>query len=135
MLIFDIIKHEGVYKMKYESGKIIKGCVTGIESYGIFVSFDEYYSGLIHISEVSNNFVRNIGDYVNIGGTIKAKILEVDDDSCQLKLSIKDINYRTNKRNRTKIEETGTGFELLKENLDHWVNEKTGNNTKKNQKF
>ena len=135
MLIFDIIKHEGVYKMKYESGKIINRCVTGIERYGIFVSFDEYYSGLIHIYEVSNNFVRNIGDYVNIGETIKAKILEVDDDSCQLKLSIKDINYRTNKRNRTKIEETGTGFELLKENLDHWVNEKTGNNTKKNQKF
>ena len=38
-----------VYKMKYENGKIIKGCVTGIESYGIFMSFDEYYSGLIHI--------------------------------------------------------------------------------------
>ena len=104
--------------MKYESGKIIKGCVTGIESYGIFVSFDEYYSGLIHISEVSNNFVRNINDYVSIGETIKAKIIDVDDDSCQLKLSIKDINYRTNNKNKEQIKETGTGFELLKENCE-----------------
>ena len=60
--------------MKYENGKIIKGCVTGIESYGIFMSFDEYYSGLIHISEISNNFVRNVNDYVNIGETIRVKI-------------------------------------------------------------
>ena len=113
-----------VYKMKYEDGKIAKGCVTGIENYGIFVSFDEYYSGLIHISEISNNFVRNINDYVNIGETIKVKILEVDHESCQLKLSIKDINYRTNSKKRTKIEETGTGFTLLKENLELWIQEK-----------
>ena len=51
---------------KYEKGKIITGCVTGVENYGIFVTLDEYYSGLIHISEISNNFVRNINDYVNI---------------------------------------------------------------------
>ena len=45
---------------KYENGKIVVGCVTGIENYGIFVSLDEYYSGLIHISEVSNKFVKDI---------------------------------------------------------------------------
>ena len=75
-----------VYKMKYENGKIIKGCVTGIENYGIFMSFDEYYSGLIHISEISNNFVRNVNDYVNIGETIRVKIIDTDHENCQLKL-------------------------------------------------
>ena len=35
---------------KYEKGKIIKGIVSGIESYGAFITFDEYYTGLIHIS-------------------------------------------------------------------------------------
>ena len=48
----------------YTKGKIIQGTVTGIETYGIFVSLDEYYSGLIHISEVSHNFVKDINDYV-----------------------------------------------------------------------
>ena len=42
---------------KYRKGNIVKATVTGIESYGVFVSFDEYYTGLIHISEISNNFV------------------------------------------------------------------------------
>ena len=42
--------------------------------------------------------------YVNVGETIKVKILEVDHETCQLKLSIKDINYRTSARKRTKIE-------------------------------
>lgn len=110
--------------MKYEDGKIVKGCVTGIENYGIFVSLDEYYSGLIHISEISNGFVKNVNDYVNIGETIKVKILEVDEENCHLKLSIKDFNYRMGNRKRNKIVETGTGFYLLKENLDKWIEEK-----------
>ena len=66
---------------KYEVGNIVTGNVTGIEKYGIFVSLDEYYSGLIHISEISDNFVRDVNDYVKYGDTIKAKIIEVDDDS------------------------------------------------------
>ena len=55
---------------KYEKGEIVLGCVTGIEKYGIFVNLDEYYSGLIHISEVSSSFVRYIHDFVKLGETI-----------------------------------------------------------------
>lgn len=109
---------------KYEKGKIITGCVTGIESYGIFVTLDEYYSGLIHISEISSNFVRNINDYVNVGETIKAKVVDTDDENCRVKLSIKDINYRINNQKRTKIIETNSGFMPLKNSLDSWINEK-----------
>ena len=112
-----------VIDLEYKSGKIIKGCVTGIEKYGVFVGFDEYYTGLIHISEISNNYVRNINDFVNIGETIKVKILNVDKENFQLKLSIKDIDYRLKNYNKSKIKETGTGFYLLKENLDKWLEE------------
>ena len=45
---------------KYKIGDIVQGCVTGIEKYGVFVNLDEYYTGLIHISEVSDLYVRNI---------------------------------------------------------------------------
>lgn len=110
--------------MKYKEGKIAKGCVTGIESYGIFVGFDEYYSGLIHISEISNNYVRDINDFVNIGETINVKILDVNDENYQMKLSIKDINYRINNKKRNKIKETGSGFEKLKNELNKWIDEK-----------
>ena len=117
---------------KYEKGKIITGCVTGIESYGIFVTLDEYYSGLIHISEISNNFVRNISDYVNIGETIKAKVVDTDEENYHVKLSIKDVDYRINNQRRTKIVETNEGFMPLKNNLDRWISSKLEDINKKN---
>lgn len=111
-------------KSKYEEGKIVKGCVTGIEKYGIFVSLDNYYSGLIHISEISDGFVRNINDYVNIGETILVKILSVDDDNYHVKLSIKNIDYRINSVKKYKIKEVGSGFKCLANNLDMWIDKK-----------
>mgnify|MGYP003470701933 CR=1 FL=1 len=77
----------------YKKGNIVTGCITGIEKYGAFVSLDEYYKGLIHISEISKNYVKNINDYVKIGDTIRAKVIDVDNDSFHVKLSIKDLNY------------------------------------------
>ena len=109
---------------KYEKGKIVTGCVTGIEKYGIFVGLDEFYSGLIHISEISSGFVKNINDYVNIGETIKVKVVDSDDESYHVKLSIKDIDYRLNHRNRQKIVETEKGFSILEEHLGQWIDEK-----------
>jgi len=108
----------------YGKGKIVTGCVTGIEEYGIFLGLDDYYSGLIHISEISNNFVRNISDYVNIGETIKAKVIDVDPETYHVKLSIKNLDYRMNKKKRSKIVETEKGFGPLRDNLDGWISKK-----------
>ena len=47
---------------KYKVGSTVTGNVTGIEKYGAFVSLDDYYSGLIHISEISDGFVKDIND-------------------------------------------------------------------------
>ena len=125
---------------KYNIGEIVLGCVTGIEKYGVFVNLDEYYSGLIHISEISSSFVRNIHDYVKLGETIKVKILEEDEESHHVKLSIKDFDYRIGKKKNEKIVETVTGFTTLQTKLEEWVykkytklNEKTQKN-KKNKK-
>lgn len=106
---------------KYKENSIVKGTVTGIEKYGVFVSLDEYYSGLIHISEISNGFVKDINDFVSIGDTIKVKVLEKEEDDYHLKLSIKNIKYKTNFKKRKKIEEVGSGFGILKENLNNWI--------------
>lgn len=110
---------------KYECGKVVTGCVTGIENYGIFVGLDDYYSGLIHISEISTKFVKDVNDYVNIGETIRVKIVDKDEESFHLKLSIKDIDYRVNNKRRNKIAETDKGFETLSIKLEDWIEEKT----------
>lgn len=110
--------------LKYEKGKIVKGQVTGIEKYGIFVSLDEFYSGLIHISEISDGYVKNINDYVNIGETIRAKVVETDEDNYHVKLSIKNINYKIKKKNNNTLVETKLGFQPLEEKLPDWIDNK-----------
>lgn len=109
---------------KYKSGEIVSGCVTGIEKYGVFVNLDEYYSGLIHISEISDNFVRNINDYVKIGETIKVRILEENPKEHHVKLSIKNLDYRITKKKSERINETSLGFSTIKKQLNIWVAEK-----------
>ena len=79
---------------KIKKGRIIRGTVSGIESYGVFVSCDDYYTGLIHISEISHGFVKNITDFVKIGDLIFVEILDVDEELGHLKLSIKNIEYK-----------------------------------------
>ena len=107
---------------RYKKGRIVKGVVSGIETYGIFVTLDEFYTGLIHISEISYDFVKSIADYVNIGETIFVEILDVDDTTCHLKLSIKNIDYKYHKKKaKRKIKETELGFRTLAYKLPKWI--------------
>lgn len=110
---------------KYKQGDIVKGTITGIENYGAFVSLEEYYTGLIHISELSYNFVKDVNDFFQVGDTIFVEILEVDDDSCQLKLSIKNIDYKKKETPTRKkhIIETPHGFHTLEKLLPQWIEE------------
>lgn len=122
----------GVTMTKYKKGKIVKAIVSGIESYGIFVTLDEYYSGLIHISEISHNFVKDVNDYVSVGDIIYVEILDIDEELFQLKLSIKNINYKKTKKIVNKrIIETPLAFKTLQYKLPIWIKESL-NNVKKN---
>lgn len=108
--------------MKFKEGKIIKGTVTGIENYGIFVSFNEFYSGLVHISEITDGYVKNIHDYVDIGEDIFVKVIGVDESQNHLILSIKGIEYKkSSKQQKKKIKETSLGFKTLEYKLPIWI--------------
>ncbi len=109
---------------KYKKGDIVTGCVTGIEKYGVFVNLDEFYTGLIHISEISDLYVRNVNDYVEVGQTIKCKVIDVIDEENHLKLSIKNVDYQIGKKKLKKIEETKDGFSTLAKMLPKWEKEK-----------
>lgn len=107
---------------KYRKGKVVRGTVTGIENYGIFISLDEFYNGLIHISEISHGFVKDINNFVKIGETIYVEVLDVDEESCHLKLSIKNITYKIKSTsNKKRIIETKHGFRTLSYKLPDWI--------------
>ena len=114
----------------YKTGSIVKCQVTGIEKYGAFVSIDNEYTGLVHISEVSNDFVKNVDSFLKIGETIYCQILDVDEDNKHLKLSIKNINYKSN--SQSKVKESRLGFLPLKNKLDGWIKDKISEINKNN---
>ena len=109
---------------EFKEKDIIKAKVTGIQEYGAFVNIDNEHDGLVHISEISYGYVKNINDYVKIGDKIYAEIINVDDKTNQLRLSIKDIDYKNDGSRLKRIAETKSGFEPLKDNLDEWINRK-----------
>lgn len=109
--------------IKYKKDELVECLVTGIENYGIFIRVDYEYSGLIHISEISEDYVRNINDYVTVGERINAKIIEIDEDYFRMKLSIKNIDYKINK-DSLKIIESPNGFGPLVNNLKNWTEKK-----------
>ncbi len=84
--------------MKYRGwptpGELVVGKVDAIEDFGVFVDLEEYEDkrGLVHISEVASGWIKNIRDHVREGQTVVAKVLDVDESSQQIDLSIKDVN-------------------------------------------
>ena len=89
----------------YKIGDIIEVEVSGIENYGIFVKAEDDYTGLIHISEIDNNYIKDINKYVKVGDDIYANVIGVDDATKHLKLSIKNMNYNDNNHGKRTIKE------------------------------
>lgn len=119
---------------KYKIGDVVTGKVTGIADYGIFVSLPDGTSGLIHISEISDHFVKNVSDYATLGEKIRFEVVGYRDDK-HYKLSIKSF---LDNADRKKINETTKGFTTLKKLLPVWVKDKTREikeNAKKNNNF
>jgi small subunit ribosomal protein S1 len=73
---------------KLSVGDTVKGVVTGVVDFGVFVNVDGI-EGLVHISEISWERVNNPADYVKVGDTIEAKIISIDKD--RLSLSMKQL--------------------------------------------
>ena len=106
----------------FKIGDTVKCVVTGFKEYGIFVRVNDEYNGLIHILEICNSFVHKVTDYAEIGEEIYAKVIEVNEITKHLKLSIKNINYKID--GKEKEESNKDGFLPLKEHLGLWINEK-----------
>jgi predicted RNA-binding protein with RPS1 domain len=73
----------------YQVGEIVTGIVTGLQPYGAFVTLDDGTVGLIHISEISDRFVRNVEDYLRLGDRVAVRLLAFEADTSHAKLSLK----------------------------------------------
>ncbi|MFQ9973374.1 S1 RNA-binding domain-containing protein [Coprobacillus cateniformis] len=73
-------------------GDIIDVTITGIQPYGAFASLPDHSSGLIHISEISDKFVRSVESFVHVGESIRVKVIDIDEVTHQAKLSLKAMH-------------------------------------------
>jgi general stress protein 13 len=78
-------------KQSFNVGDTTQGIVTGIKKYGVFLSFEGGYIGLLHISDISKNFVNNISNYFRVGDEITVLIKKVDEGTKFLNVSVKDL--------------------------------------------
>jgi polyribonucleotide nucleotidyltransferase len=84
------------YDFQPEVGKIYKGKVASIMKYGAFVDIAPGVAGLLHVSELADEFVKDVTKYVNEGDIIKVKVIGVDSQG-KIKLSIKDLKEEEKK--------------------------------------
>jgi len=75
---------------KYPSGSTVKGKVTNVTDFGIFVEIEEGIEGLVHISELSTKRVKSSGELFSLGDTVTAVVKNVDSKSRKIRLSVKD---------------------------------------------
>ncbi|WP_025782950.1 S1 domain-containing post-transcriptional regulator GSP13 [Sporosarcina sp. D27] len=116
---------------KYEAGEELSGTVTGIQPYGAFVALDESTQGLVHISEITYGFVKDINEHLSVGQQVTVKVLEVDETDKKISLSIRSLQdpptptkkfTRPRKSLQERVDEQDEkGFNSLKDKLRDWI--------------
>jgi len=86
--------------MLVEVGKIVDGKVSGITSFGAFVQLSNGQTGLVHISEVAEEYVKDIKTHLKENQTVKVKIISVDNNG-KISLSIKKALDNNNSKSST----------------------------------
>ncbi|OCL25731.1 RNA-binding protein S1 [Orenia metallireducens] len=82
--------------MSIEVGSIVKGVVTGITKFGAFVELDGGESGLVHISEVADAYVKDVNNYLKLNEEVNVKVISIGKDG-KIGLSIKQLSEANKK--------------------------------------
>ena len=91
--------------MSNEIGEILEGKITSITNFGAFVALPDSRSGMIHISEISNEFVKDINSFLKVGQEVKVKVCSVDEKG-RIALSLKQAVENNNvNAKKTSIEQ------------------------------
>ncbi len=78
---------------KYQSGQIVRGKVTKITNFGVFVGLEDGLEGLLHISELADHKIENPEEIVKVGDEIEVKVLRVDSEERKIGLSRKRVEW------------------------------------------
>ena len=80
----DVLKFEDLTE-----GMVLTGTVRNVIDFGAFVDIGVKYDGLVHISEMSNNYIKNPSEVVSVGDIVKVKVIKIDQERKKVGLSMK----------------------------------------------
>ncbi len=106
--------------MSIEVGSKLQGKVTGITNFGAFVELSEGTTGLVHISEVADNYVKDINEHLKVGDEVTVKVINVEKDG-KIGLSIrkaKDQPQRPQRPQRPRNNNKGNDHQRPQENFE-----------------
>jgi len=114
--------------VNYQVGDLVIGKVVSVKPYALFLSFDDGSKGLLHISELSDAYIRDIEKYGSVGDEMKVKILSIDETNGFLRVSVKRVpqeeQYSTHvNESRIFLDENEKDFSALEEKLPTWIKE------------
>ncbi|WP_350343748.1 S1 domain-containing RNA-binding protein [Proteinivorax tanatarense] len=87
--------------MSLEAGNIVTGTVTGITNFGAFVKLPEGETGLVHISEVADTYVKDINNFLKVDQEVKVKVISVDEKG-KIGLSIRQASPNPKPKEKAK---------------------------------
>ena len=101
--------------MQLEVGSIVDAKITGITNFGAFAQIDGGKTGLIHISEIAVDFVKNIEDFVKVGDVLKVKVISCEKG--KISLSAKKVIEEERARKASRPAEVDLFEKPKEENL------------------
>lgn len=100
-------------QQRLKEGDIVEAEVFKITSFGAFVKLADGRRALIHISQVADNFVKNINDHLKLGDSVKARVLSIEGEKIDLTLKRPKedlVSYPKGKEFKSSFEDKLNGF-------------------------
>ncbi len=111
--------------MKVKVGDVIEGTVVKVYPRYAILLFDDGLTGLLHISEVSNHYIRSFTDYVKTGNIYKVKVISFDEEGPSMRVSLKALTGSERRESiaRMRVKDENISCKALLEALPHWIEE------------
>lgn len=94
MVMVNFEREGKAYCMSLKAGEIVEGVVKTITNFGAFIDLGNGVTGLVHISEVSDGYVKDVSEFLEQNQKVKVKVLAVDEANKKITLSIKKANEK-----------------------------------------
>lgn len=114
--------------MSYKIGEDILGIINQVRPYALFLTFEDGTNGLLHISELSDDYIRDIEKFGSVGDQLKVRVLSIDPTNGFLRVSFKAIpeseRFSTHQNQNHMVPKVNKEeFSDLEKKLPEWISE------------